>query len=146
MELSTRVKLAIYQFFAQHGAAPGVEDIAREIGAGPDEVRRAYSELRGLRVLYLEHDAQTIRMAPPFSGVPTEHIVDTGSHRYYANCAWDALGICAALRVPATVRSECAQTLEPLILPVGDTGPPASEWVFHSVVPASRWWKNLVFT
>lgn len=146
MEFNTRVKLAIYQFFAETGAAPGVEDIAQRIGAAPDAVRRAYAELRALRVLFLEHDGETIRMAPPFSGVPTQHVVDTGSHRYYANCAWDALGICAALHTQATVRSECAATLEPLTLPVGPEGPGPSSWVFHSVVPASRWWKNLVFT
>jgi hypothetical protein len=85
-------------------------------------------------------------MAPPFSGVPTQHRVTSGGVSYFANCAWDALGIPAALRRPATVLSRCEQTLEPLELAVTDTGPEASDWLFHCVVPAARWWDDIVFT
>src|SRR5262249_21190362 len=108
--------------------------------------RRSFAELRAVRVLYLEPDGETIRMAPPFSGVPTDHIVMIQGKRYFANCAWDALGIPAALHQAARVQSHCAETGEPLDLKVGLDGPAPSGWVFHSLVRASKWWQDLVFT
>jgi hypothetical protein len=146
MDFATRVKLAIYRHFAETGRAPTVGAIAQHLEVSPAEVTRCFADLRAARVLYLEPDTQTIRMAPPFSGVPTQHVVDVGARSYFANCAWDALGIAAALHAPAVVRSECAQSGAPLRLDVGLHGPGPCTWVFHSLVPAARWWHDLVFT
>ena len=52
-------------------AAPAAPDVAAELGCAAAEVREAYARLRANRVLLLEPDGETIRMAPPFSGVPT---------------------------------------------------------------------------
>lgn len=145
-DLSSRVKAAIYRHFADTGRAPGPDLIAGSLGASIDAVESAYQLLRSSRVLFLEPDGRTIRMAPPFSGVATEHRVRAGAVDYFANCAWDALGIPAALHQPAVVDSRCGQTGEPMHLEVGTSGPPPSSWVFHCPVPASRWWRDLVFT
>jgi hypothetical protein len=145
-EFSTRVKVAIYRHFANTGSAPGPEVIARSLHSPSEPVEQAFRQLQSDRVLFLQPDARSIRMAPPFSGVPTEHRVRAGAIEYFANCAWDALGIPAALRRPAIVRSRCGQTGEPLELEVGLSAPPSSPWVFHCPVPASRWWRDLVFT
>jgi hypothetical protein len=85
-------------------------------------------------------------MAPPFSGVHTQHQVTVDGVVYHANCAWDALGIPAALHRPAQVRSRCEQSLEPLHLAVGLEGPEPSPWLFHCLVPAAKWWQDIVFT
>ncbi len=85
-------------------------------------------------------------MAPPFSGVETQHRVRVGAVEYFANCAWDALGIPAALHKHGTVFSRCEQSMEPLVLDLGLDGPGHSEWLFHSLVPAAKWWNDLVFT
>ena len=146
MELEVRAKLAIYQHFAAVGSRPSVDDIAARVGLGGPQVRELLGRLRAQRVLVLEEDGESIRMAPPFSGVPTQHRVTAGGTSYFANCAWDALGIPAALRQPAVVHSRCEQSMEPLELAVGDRGPDASDWLFHSAVPAARWWDDVVFT
>jgi hypothetical protein len=44
------------------------------------------------------------------------------------------------------VHSRCEQSLEPLELAVSEGGPEASDWLFHCVVPAARWWDDIVFT
>ena len=97
-------------------------------------------------MLFLHPDAATIRMAPPFSGVPTQHVAVVDGKRYDANCAWDALGIIAALQQPGEVFSRCEQTRDPLHLRVGKDGPEKSDWLFHCLVPAAKWWDDLVFT
>ena len=146
MEFDTQVKLAIYHHFAETGCGPSPDEIASRAAAGVDQVLAAYARLRAERVLVLEPDGATIRMAPPFSGVPTQHRVEAAGTRYYANCAWDALGIPAALQSPGTVYSRCEQSGNPLQLEVGINGPESSDWYFHCLVPASKWWQDIVFT
>lgn len=123
MDFLTSVKLAIYRHFAKTGAAPAPRDIASALGSTPNEIQEAYGQLCGNRVPLLERDGVTIRMAPPFSGVPTQHRVTVDGVKYFANCAWDALGIPVALQTSGTVYSRCEQTMEPLELSVSENGP-----------------------
>lgn len=146
MDFDTQVKLAIYRHFAETGRRPSPSEVAGRVGSAVEEVLAAYPRLRAQRVLALEADGASIRMAPPFSGVPTQHIVRAGGTQYFANCAWDALGEPAALHQPAVVHSRCEQSGEPLRLEVGLDGPEPSTWLFHCLVPAARWWDDIVFT
>ena len=146
MEFDTQVKLAIYRTVAETGHPPGAEETARLVGAPVAELREAYTRLAERRLLVLEPDGARIRMAPPFSGVPTQHRVRAAGVQYFANCAWDALGIPAALGCEAEVTSRCEQSHTPLVLKVGLTGPESSTWLFHCAVPAAQWWQDIVFT
>ena len=132
--------------FADHARRPSIDEVASQAGATAQAARGAFARLRAQRVLVLEADEETIRMAPPFSGVPTPHVAEIDGRRYFANCAWDVLGVAAALRRPATVHSRCGQTGEPLRLGVGLQGPEPSDWLFHCAVPAAHWWDDIVFT
>jgi hypothetical protein len=146
MDLDIQVKLAVYGHFAETGERPSAAEVAASAGTSVQEVLDAYGRLQVQRVLLLEADGATIRMAPPFSGVPTQHVVTVGEKRYYANCAWDALGVPAALHQPARVDSRCEQSGEPLHLEVGPEGPGPATWLFHCHIPAVKWWDDLVFT
>jgi hypothetical protein len=141
-----RVRMAVYGHFARTGQPPGLDVIAAVVGADAAPVRGAYDRLRARRLLVLEPDGSSVRMAPPFSGVPTDHVVESGEITYHANCAWDALGVAAALHQDAVVHSRCGQSAQPLHLPVGPDGPEPSDWLFHCPVPAAHWWDDIVFT
>ena len=146
MSLETQTKLAIYRHFAETGERPSLEVVAESVRADVSSVREAYVTLRARRVLVLEPDGVSIRMAPPFSGVPTQHVVIVHETKYFANCAWDAFGIPAALHRAGQVHSRCEQSGEPLNLEIGLNGPPPCSWLFHCLVPAARWWDDIVFT
>lgn len=146
VDFDVKVKVAVYKLTADSGSIPSIESVAQKVEAEPPAVKEAYARLRASRLLLLESDGVTIRMAPPFSGIPTQHRVTVDGIEYYANCAWDALGIPAALHRPGLVHSRCEQSLEPLRLSVGLDGPEPSSWLFHCLVPAAKWWDNLVFT
>ena len=146
MEPDIQVKLAVYRHFAETGRRPSPREVAERVGSDVESVIDAYGRLRAQRLLVLEADGSSIRMAPPFSGVPTQHIVIVGGKQYYANCAWDALGVPAALHKAATVHSRCEQSGEPFQLDVSLQGPEVSDWLFHCQVPASKWWDDIVFT
>ncbi|HTO72796.1 MAG TPA: organomercurial lyase [Gemmatimonadales bacterium] len=146
MDFATTVKLAIYRLTAEDGIPPVQQQVAEWVGAPLAQVREAYQQLAASRLLVLNPDGATIRMAPPFSGVPTQHRVTVQGIRYYANCAWDAFGIPAALHLAGVVESECAQSKVPLRLELGASGPAPSMWLFHCLVPAAKWWADIVFT
>ena len=146
MDFDARTKLAIYAHFAETGERPSPDDVARRVRASVTSVLEAFARLRAQRVLALEADGASIRMAPPFSGVPTQHVVVSDGVRYFANCAWDALGIPAALQRACDVYSRCEQSREPLHMNVGANGPGPSTWLFHCLVPASKWWDDIIFT
>jgi len=149
--MSQTVQAAIYGLFADSATAPTVEQISARLRRTRPDVLRDYAELAARRLLVLEPDGETIRMASPFSGVPTQHRVLANCREYFANCAWDALGIAAALRVDAEVRSRCEQSGEPLCLTVRQGEAPISketiaDWRFHTPIPAAHWLDDIVFT
>jgi hypothetical protein len=146
MDFDTQVKLAIYRHFAETTRRPSPAEVADLVGSDIRTVLDAFRRLQAQRVLALEADASSIRMAPPFSGIPTQHIVEVDGKQYFANCAWDAFGVPAALHRPGKVRSACAHSGEPLRLEVGLDGPEPSTWLFHCLVPAAKWWDDIVFT
>ena len=146
MDFDTQVKLAIYRHFATTAVRPSAATVAAQLNVEPQAVLDAFHRLRAQRMLVLEEDSESIRMAPPFSGMPTQHVVTADGLLYFANCAWDALGVVAALGGPGTVLSECAQTAQPFTLPVDRDGPGPSAWLFHCLVPAAQWWDDIVFT
>jgi hypothetical protein len=146
MDFDTKVKLTIYQSTAEAGRPPGIDTVAQRVGASIDEIRQSYARLAQSRLLVLESDGSSIRMAPPFSGVPTQHTVLVDGVLYHGNCAWDALGIPAALQRSGRVQSRCEQSRRPLDLSVGPDGPEPCSWLFHCPVPAKQWWPDIVFT
>ena len=146
MKIDTAVTTAIYSGVAATGKMPSVAQVAGSVDATVEEVKATYSRLSQRRLLVLEPDGVSIRMAPPFSGVPTQHRVRAGDTEYFANCAWDALGVIAALNRAGQVFSRCEQTHEPLLIRVDDRGPEPVPCVIHFAVPAALWWRDIVFT
>ena len=146
-EIDTEVKLAIYELTAETGSIPTASDISRKIDIGESDVIAAFGRLHSKRLLLPEPgDVSRIRMAPPFSGVPTAFLVEANSKRYYANCVWDAYGIAAALHCDAVSHASDGHTGEPLTLEVKNGAPMLHPYVAHFAVPAAHWWDDLIFT
>ena len=147
LDLDTKVKLAIYEITADTSRVPNSSQVADKIDIGENEVRSAFARLHGKRLLLPEPgDATRIRMAPPFSGIPTSFPVEANGKQYYANCVWDAYGIAAALHCDAVSRASDGHTGEPLTLEVKNGQPILKPYVAHFAVPAAHWWDNLIFT
>src|SRR5712691_817509 len=147
LDFDTVVKLNIYRVIAETTYAPTSADIAKALNRSVAEVEAAFQRLYQKRLLVLEPGSTSkIRMAPPFSGVPTAFLVKVGEKAYYANCVWDALGISAALHEDADVIACDGCTGEPMSLRVRDGNPVPQECVIHFAVPAAHWWDNIIYT
>ena len=105
-----------------------------------------WRQLHEAHALVLEKDMSSIRMANPFSAVPTAYRVHARERWWYANCAWDAIGICAAFGVDGRVESACPDCGESYAVEVRDRRIDRPELLFHVLVPAARWWDDIVFT
>jgi hypothetical protein len=147
MDFDTTVKLEIYRAIAETARMPTSFEVAAALSTGVEEVDEAFRSLHGKRLLVPEPgDPSRIRMAPPFSGVPTTFLVEAEGKRYYANCVWDALGVPAALGKDAVIAAEDAATGEPMTLEVRGGRPVPLECVAHFAVPAAHWWDDIVYT
>ena len=147
MDLVTAVKMSIYRTIAETTRAPSADEIADAMGVSVDEVGDAFQSLHNQRLLVPEPDEpMKIRMAPPFSGIETPFVVRIGEKTYFANCAWDALGVPAALHADAVVETMDAQSGEPMRFEVRNEMPIAQPCAIHFAVPAAQWWDDIVYT
>ena len=146
-ELDLRIRNEIYSSFVRSGSAPSPAETAAALGLAAGEVEAAQQRLHDAHALVLQPDGRSIRMLNPFSAVETGHRVEAGGRAWYANCAWDALGIPAALSMDGRIESSCPDCGEPLELEVRDGQlVRGAELLVHFVVPARRWWDDIGFT
>ena len=140
------IRTFVYRWFAETARPPTVERVAGEFRLDRDAAAAAYRELDRRHAFFLEPGTLSIRIANPFSAVRTGFVVRALGRSYDANCAWDALGIPAALHADADIAATCAESGEPLPLRVaaGEVAP--VEPVAHFLVPFRHWYDDMVFT
>jgi hypothetical protein len=136
---------ATYRLLVGLGRVPRASEAAAGTGRSVDDVLAGWRRLHAAHALVLD-DGGSIRMANPFSGVPTAHRVRAQDRWWYANCAWDAFGICASLQVDGRIESSCPDCDRPLVVEVRAGRPSDEELLFHCLVPARHWWDDIVFT
>jgi len=147
MDIDTTVKLNIYETIAQTTQTPTTKDVAKALGIPLSDVESVFERLHKKRLLVPEPgDPSHIRMAHPFSGVETPFRVKVQEKLYYANCAWDALGIPAALHKDALIEAMDGFSGEPMTLEIKDGQPVSHPCVIHFAVPAAKWWEDIIFT
>jgi hypothetical protein len=111
-----------------------------------DVASDAWRQLHDAHALVLHADGVTVRMANPFSADETPYRVVADGRHWFANCAWDALGIGAALHVDSHVSTQCSDCGASIEIDVVNGRCSDESLVFHCLVPAVRWWDDIAFT
>ncbi len=146
-ESDLRIRNHLYASFVAVGRAQTTAETAAALALEEGEVADTFRRLHDGHALVLDPGTTEIRMLNPFSAVETPYRVEAGGRSWFANCAWDALGIPAALHADGTVDSTCPDCGEPLELEVRDGELVRGDGLLvHFVVPASRWWDDIAFT
>jgi hypothetical protein len=135
-----------YELFVRLGRAPSAHETAVAAGVGEGEVAGGWRRLHDAHALVLAPSRDRLLMANPFSAVPTSYRVRAAGREWHANCAWDAFGVCAALRSDGRVETTCPDCDEHLAVEVRDQRPDDEDLLFHCLVPAARWWEDIAFT
>jgi hypothetical protein len=159
-----QVRAFVYHHFADTTLRPSLDDTARHFNIKIEEAGTLYKELHNRHAFFLEPETLTIRMANPFSGIPTDFRVHANGKTYYANCAWDMLGIPAVLasRTDTIIEAICTESNDTVQLevrhgqisvfaqvavPGGDSKSNlASNLLVHFPLAFARWYDDLTFT
>ena len=88
----------------------------------------------------------TIAFANPFATSPAPYRIQTPDAVHYAICAWDALGVLAALGSDGVAEGCCPDCGEPIAIRIREGALDPAEAVVHFLVPAANWYENLSFT
>ena len=99
------IRLYVYEALAASGFAPSVHVLGARFAIADAEARQALQRLHDAHALALAAESGEILMANPFSAAPTDYRVFIGQTAYYANCAWDSLGIPAMLGADARIEA-----------------------------------------
>lgn len=146
-DLDWAVRTAIYSFIVEQTRPPTVDEAAALLGMTHERAALAFQRLNQRHALFLEPGTLSIRMAHPFSGIPTPFKVRANGRAYFANCAWDMLGIPAALHADAEIEAHYADAADtPVTLSVRDSQIHGHDDVVHFTLPFRRWYDDLVQT
>jgi len=140
------IRKLTYRQFGDRGRPPTGVEIAASAGVDISEIRASWQRLHDAHAVVLDASSGELRMANPFSAIPTSFRVHADNRWWYANCAWDAFGICAALETDGRIEARCADCGSPLVCEVLDRRPDNDALLFHCLVPAAAWWDDIVFT
>ena len=141
------VRRHVYFSVVANGRPPTTAEVAAAFGIDEEDAAASYGRLHDAHALVLFPGSTEVWMANPFCFAPTVHRVTAGGRTWTGTCAWDALGIPAALGCDGRIESECACCGEPVALEVraGELAE-GTELLVHILVPARRWWADIGFT
>ena len=110
-----------------------------------DEHRESLRRLAEAHVIVIDED-DAIVFAPPFSASPTPFIVRYDAVEAFGPCIWDALGILAMAKRDGIVETSCGCCGHPMTLHVENGELRERDGVAHYLVPALKFWDDIVFT
>jgi hypothetical protein len=137
----------VYDQILARGTPPTSSDIAAHFDTTPDEALRALREMKFGKTVLPNPRTGEIWMAGPFSAVPTPYEVSADGVRWWANCAWDMLGIPVVADRRVHIDASCTDCGAPMAFDVDPMRPTLDvEGVVHFLLPARRWYDDIGFT
>jgi hypothetical protein len=138
------VRAAVIGSLRDTGSAPSAAALAVSLDAPESAVSAALHALADEHRLALIPGTDSIWMAHPFSGVPTDFIANIDGRRWFANCVWDGLAILALLG-DGVLKTHSPATGEVIVFDVS-AGEVHGDALVHFLVPARRFWDDIGFT
>ena len=146
-ELVNEVRLQVLRTTIDTTAVPSALETAAILGISGEQGVEAYRQLAEGHVYVLKPaDPTRLRMANPFSALPTAFRVEARGKSYYGNCVWDALGVVSLMGGNGQVKTACPDCGEALTLVTSGHDLVQKEGIVHFSVPAAHWWDDIVYT
>jgi hypothetical protein len=147
-DLDREVRVAIARSIKTRGRIPTIAAVAADIGKDVATVDASFARMIEGHVFVPQKGSHEIYAYDPFCVGPTDFFVTVGDRVWFAICAWDALGIPAALGQTGVVETHCADCGEELVVEVdADGGTEVQTWTVLQVGVRPRdFWKDIYFT
>jgi hypothetical protein len=142
---ATEIRVFIYDWIVAHGEPPHTEDIGAHIGKSAHEARDAIANLNIGKTVLCHPASGEIWMAGPFAASETPYRVVGAQASWFANCAWDSLGIAAIVNEDVVVETSCADCGDPMRLRVKH-GQVCGDGIVHLLLPVREWYRDIGYT
>jgi len=140
------LRVFVYDHLVASGSPPTLAEIAAHFGTTREVARQELGALRIGKTILVHPESGEIWMAGPFSKAETDYEVVTSDRSWWANCAWDMLGIPIVLNEEVQGRTRCTDCGSPMTFDCSPSHPPTLDAVVHFLVPARRWYEDIAFT
>jgi hypothetical protein len=147
-ELDREVRIAIARSIRTRGKIPTIAAVATDMRMDAATVDASFVRMIEGHVFIPKKDSHEIYAYDPFCVGPTDFFVTAAGRVWFGICAWDALGIPAALGEAGVIETHCPDCNEPVVVEVDANGATELQtWTVMQVgVPARDFWKDIYFT
>ena len=140
------LRVHVYDHLLERGMPPTLDELARHFGCGAADAKRALAELKIGKTVLAHPQTGEIWMAGPFAATESPYRVTGSRVTWFANCAWDMLGVAVIANERVRIEARCTDCGEDLSMSASPSEPPSIDAVVHFLVPARRWYDDLGFT
>ena len=142
----TELRIHIYDVLLDRGSPPRVAELAREFSVTDKAARDAIADLKIGKTVLPHPRTGEIWMAGPFAGEETGYRVSGKRATWFANCAWDMLGVAMIAREWVSIDARCGDCDEPIRVSTDHESPLRENLVVHFLLPARQWYDDVGFT
>jgi hypothetical protein len=133
---------ALIRHVVERGFAPPTRLLAEQLGWSESELQGILKQLAAIRGVILKPNSFEVWAIHPFTLMPTPTWVIARTGAWWANCAWCALGIGAALRQNIRVTSRVGAEQEPIEFEIRDGRSTDPRLLIHFPFRPEEWWSN----
>jgi hypothetical protein len=143
---AAEVRVFIYDWIVAHGEPPYTQDIGAHLGVSATEARDAIANLDIGKTVLCHPTSGEIWMAGPFAAMETPYRVVGARTSWFANCAWDSLGIAAIVNENVVIEASCADCGDPMRIRVKQGEGVCGDGLVHMLLPVRDWYRDIGYT
>jgi hypothetical protein len=144
------LRVHVYERLLERGQPPTSAEIASRFDSSAEDARRALAGLKIGKTILVDPRTGEIWMAGPFSALETPYRVIGRNARWFANCAWDMLGVAQLVNAPVRIEAACTDCGAPMTYEIDPSTTQPSRvglaGVVHFLVPARQWYDDIGYT
>jgi hypothetical protein len=143
---SDDLRIFVYGHLVENGLPPMLDEIGKHFGTTRAVAQQELAQLKIGKTILVHPETGEIWMAGPFSAAKSDYQAVAKGRTWWANCAWDMLGIPMVLNAAVKVHTKCTDCGSPMTIDCDPLHPPTEDAVVHFLVPARHWYEDIAFT
>jgi len=152
---ATELRVFVYDTIARRGRPPASTEIGVHFGITPDDARGAVADAGLGHAMFPDPYTGEIAIAGPVAGIPTSYRVSANGVTWFANSAWDMLGVAAMFMTEVTIETRCTDCGDPVKFFLDPHAFPAFSFpkgskdekaIIHFLMPARQWHDDIAAT
>jgi hypothetical protein len=140
--LAEQLHYHLISHVVETGHAPGFAQLAARAGMSERVTEQALKELAEIHGVILVPNSLKVWSLHPFALIPTSFWVSSVQGGWWANCAWCALAIGAALKAGVNISASHGAEAERLEFRIDRGVASRDDLLLHFPYPPEKWWEN----